>query len=148
MIRTFSRKILGTPRVSSEMRPEIRFTPPRRARRRIAGFVIPEYPKVSKAYKSQRNTTAHPGCYHEESCGGAWLRPFRVPFLLFRVQTCYKICSGGWVVVVLCAKSRMKAATALPAGYITMHGVAVLYFPFVESTAARMSRGRRARVYI
>ena len=30
---------------------------------------------------------AHLGCCHEESCGGAWLRPFRVPFHLFRVQT-------------------------------------------------------------
>ncbi|KAH9418635.1 hypothetical protein DERP_003961 [Dermatophagoides pteronyssinus] len=34
---TFSRKTLSTPRI----KPEIRLTPPRRARRRIAGFVIP-----------------------------------------------------------------------------------------------------------
>ena len=38
---TFSKKILSTPRVSSYIKPEIRFTPPRRARRLIAGFVIP-----------------------------------------------------------------------------------------------------------
>ena len=38
---TFSRNTFRTPRVSSYMRPEIRLTPPRRARRRMAGLVIP-----------------------------------------------------------------------------------------------------------
>ena len=37
------------------MRPEIRFTPPRRARRRIAGLVIPEY-KCQQVQKTLKET--------------------------------------------------------------------------------------------
>ncbi|XP_067883955.1 histone H2A-like [Heterodontus francisci] len=41
---TFSRNTFNTLRVSSEIKPEIRLTPPRRARRRIAGLIIIIYP--------------------------------------------------------------------------------------------------------
>ena len=62
----------------------------------MAGLVIPVL-AVNNCEADKKGGTAYPGCYRGESCGGASLRPFRVPFRLFRVQTCYKICSGGWV---------------------------------------------------
>ena len=116
------------------MRPEIRFTPPRRARRRMAGLVIPAL-AVSNCEADKKGGTAHPGCYRAESCGGASLRPFRVPFRLFRVQTCYKKwlvggwwwwwCGGG---CGGCAKAGWPGHALAARGYITTHGVAVLTF--------------------
>ena len=78
------------------MRPEIRLTPPRRARRRMAGFVIPE---TDMSHNDDRSTTqAYPGCYHEESYGDAWRHPFRDLFHLFHGQTLLIwSCRRGWV---------------------------------------------------
>ena len=49
---TFSRKTFRIPRVSSQMRPEMRLTPPRRAIRRMAGLVIPSSEQVCQVLQN------------------------------------------------------------------------------------------------
>ena len=41
--------------------------------------------RQERTKRSAKST--YPECCHEESCGGAWLRPFRDPFHPFRGQT-------------------------------------------------------------
>jgi hypothetical protein len=55
----------------------------------MAGLVIPWMlsRNCCGGEESVGDGRARMGCDDEQSCGGAWLRPFRVPFLLFRVQT-------------------------------------------------------------
>lgn len=68
----------------------MRFTPPRRARRRIAGFVIPcvsvsRMLLCEQVYRCTYTALAlqrSPGCYHAAPCGDASRRPFRDLFLL------------------------------------------------------------------
>src|SRR5208282_2988302 len=81
------------------MRPEIRLTPPRRARRRMAGLVIPSNPKVSIVniggesnsssnalrYSRERMAGRTYGCCREGFYDDVWLHLFQDPCRLFHV---------------------------------------------------------------
>jgi len=99
---------------------------------------------------------AHLGCCHEESCGGAWLRPFRVPFHLFRVQTFLFSGGGGEVlksVVVASgggsgAMKRDVKSPRPPAGIYTAHVAVLTFLRLLIAGGAGVTCRTRSRLYI
>ena len=91
----------------------MRLTPPRRARRRIAGFVMPEeVDGVSSAFGEKSKTNL--GCCRATPCGGASRRPCRVLCLLCRVQTLLLSCCA---LLAACCAGRWLLRSQLPPAF-------------------------------